>query len=290
MKKVLGAAVIMLFVLMGSAQDVWAQGEKIVVSLDGTDIAYIVAGQGNPTLIFIHGWSCNKSYWKEQIKTFSNTHKVIAIDLAGHGNSSQDRSDYTMSAFSQDVKAVIDQESAGNVVLIGHSMSGEIIAEAALLVPNKVIALIGVDTLQNIARPLTQKEMYGMLAPLQENFIEGAQSFVKEMFPENADPKLVEWVLLDMSSAPKDIAISAITNYLKSYRDGDVASLFEKTDVPVFAINARLWPTDVEENRKHMKSFNVFYVENSGHFVMLEKPEEFNAALRNILQQLEMEN
>jgi len=130
-KKVFGIAVVMLFVLMGSTQGVWAQEQKTVASLDATDIAYTVAGQGNPTLVFMHGWSCDKSYWDKQVKTFANTHKVIAIDLAGHGDSSQDRSDYTMLAFGQDVKAVIDQESADNVVLIGHSMGGEIIAEAA---------------------------------------------------------------------------------------------------------------------------------------------------------------
>ncbi len=272
---------------MGSPQGAWAQKQKAVTSLDGADIAYTVAGQGSPALVFVHGWSCDKSYWKEQVKAFSGTHKVIAIDLAGHGDSSQDRSDYTMLAFGQDVKAVIDQESADNVVLVGHSMGGEIIAEAALLIPDKVIALIGADTLQNVARPFTQEEMDGMLAPLQEDFIEGAKGFAKGMFPENADPKLVEWVLSDMSSAPKDVAISALANYLKLYRDGDIASRFEKINVPVFAINARLWPTDVEENRKHMKSFNVSYVEDSGHFVMQEKPEEFNTMLRNILKQLE---
>jgi len=289
MKKVFGIAVVTLFILVGSVQGVWAQEQKVVVSHDGTDIAYTVSGQGNPTLVFIHGWSCDKSYWDEQVKAFASRHKVITIDLAGHGDSSQDRSDYTMLAFGHDVKAVIDQESADKVVLIGHSMGGEIIAEAALLMPDKVIALIGADTLQNIAHPFTQEEMDGMLAPFQEDFIEGAKGFVKGMFPEDADPKLVEWVVSDMSSAPKDVAISALINYLKLYRNGDIVSLFEKTDVPVFAINARLWPTDVEENRKHMKSFDVLYVEDSGHFVMKEKPEEFNAMLRNILHQLEGE-
>jgi len=126
-----------------------------------------------------------------------------------------------------------------------------------------------------------------MLAPLQEDFIEGAKGFVRGMFPENADPKLVEWVLSDMSSAPKDVAISALINYLELYKDGEMALLFEKIDIPVFSINARLWPTDVEENKKHMKSFDVSYVEDSGHFVMQEKPEEFNTLLSNILQQLE---
>lgn len=286
MKKFLGIILVAFCVILGSIQGVWALTHRVAVSSDGARIAYDVYGQGDVALVFIHGWSCDSRYWENQIGFFSDRYQVITIDLAGHGNSSLDRMDYTMQAFGEDVKAVVDQESITKVILIGHSMGGGVIAEAALLMPDKVNALVGADTLQNVARPVTQEEMDEMLNPMKENFTEAAKSFVMGMFPENANPQLVEWVAEDMSSAPQEVAISAITNYLNSYVTGSITKTFENSNVPVFAINARLWPTDVDENRKHMKSFEVFYVEDSGHFVMQEKPQAFNQALDDVIKNI----
>ena len=90
-----------------------------------------------------------------------------------------------------------------------------------------------------------------------------------------------------LSSAPKEIALSAFRNYLGQYVNGEAAIVFKDITIPVVSINARLWPTAPEENRKHIEDYQLFYIEETGHFPMLEKPEEFNMLLRKALDSIE---
>ena len=147
-----------LFVSSGAIQ---AQTEwpHVVPSKDGTPISYEIYGSGEPTLVFVHGWSCDARYWRAQVAHFSAKHRVVVLDLAGHGHSGTARGQYSMAAFGEDVRAVTEAAGAQKVILIGHSMGGSVIAEAARLIPDRVIGLIGVDTLEDIEHPLTQEEI-----------------------------------------------------------------------------------------------------------------------------------
>lgn len=119
----------------------WAQAEwpYIVQSKDGSQISYEIYGQGEPTLVFVHGWSCDTRYWRAQLPYFSKNHRVVVLDLAGHGHSASTRSKYTMLAFGEDVRAVAEATGSYKIILIGHSMGGSVIAEAARLMPKCVI-------------------------------------------------------------------------------------------------------------------------------------------------------
>ena len=253
----------------------------IALSFDSERIAYNVVGKGEPALIFIHGWCCDSRYWENQLSAFSSKYKVITIDLAGHGNSSSNRSDYTMLSFAEDIKAVIDKEKIKRAILIGHSMGGGVIAEAARLMPKKVIGIIGIDTLQNVAEQLPQKVLDKVIKPFELDFTKAMQAFVQPMFPEKSDKKLVNWVEEDMSSEQKKVALSAFRNYAGQNVNGEASKVFDQITVPVILINSRLWPTNSEENRKHIKNYKLFYIEKTGHFPMLEKPKTFNRLLQN---------
>ena len=88
----------------GWAKEKWP---SMAVSKDGTPLAYEVFGAGGPTLVFVHGWSCDSRYWRAQVPVFSKNYRVVTMDLAGHGNSGMSRTKYPMTAFGQDVKAVV---------------------------------------------------------------------------------------------------------------------------------------------------------------------------------------
>ena len=81
--------------------------ENTAVSADGVPISFQVKGSGAPALVFIHGWCCDRTYWDAQAAHFSKKHKVVAIDLAGHGGSGLGRKVWTMAAFGEDVVAVV---------------------------------------------------------------------------------------------------------------------------------------------------------------------------------------
>ncbi|MBU1146980.1 MAG: alpha/beta hydrolase [Candidatus Omnitrophica bacterium] len=124
-----------LLVISGNVFLVFA--DTIATSADGTVINYYEHGQERPVLVFVHGWSCDASYWKEQIEYFKEKYRMVLIDLAGHGRSGSERENYTMEAFGQDVKAVVENIGAEKAVLIGHSMGALVIAETARLMPEK---------------------------------------------------------------------------------------------------------------------------------------------------------
>ena len=169
-----------LVLLLLTVGDVHAktQWPRVVFSKDGTPISYEVYGAGEPTLVFVHGWSCDARYWRAQVSHFSKKHRVVILDLAGHGHSGMSRTKYTMGAFGEDVRAVTEAVGSPRVILIGHSMGGSVIAEAARLMPNRVIGLIGIDTLDNIEYPLTSEELKKMTAPLEKDFQAGSRQFI----------------------------------------------------------------------------------------------------------------
>lgn len=279
---------VLVGVLLSGVAHAFGEGYWAVTkSSDGVPISYKVAGKGTTTLIFVHGWSCDSRYWKEQVKHFSKKYRVVVMDLAGHGNSGFGRVEYTMQAFGADVAAVAAAAKADRVILIGHSMSGIIIGEASLLLPGKVIGLIGVDTLENVEMPVDQKQLDGYIAGLTKDFPGTAVPFVRSMLVKDTDPALAEWIVADMTAAPPAVGISAFKEMMGMYVRGDVAKLYDRVTVPVRCVNADLWPTDAAANRKHMKSFEVSILKGRGHFLMLEKPKEFNRLLAQAVKELD---
>lgn len=264
------------------AQTEWPHA---VLSKDGTPISYEVYGAGEPTLVFIHGWSCDARYWRAQVPRFSKKHRVVVLDLAGHGHSGT-RKRYTMAAFGEDVRAVTEATGSGEVILIGHSMGGSVIAEAARLMPNRVIGLIGVDTFHNLEYPMTRPELKKMTASLEKNFRVGSRQFVGGMIAPDTDPQLRDWILADMSAAPPAVAISAMNEMMTQYITGEAAKKFEKIRIPVIAVNGDLWPVDYEANRRHMASFDAIVLKKADHFLMMNQPEEFNQALEKAILML----
>ena len=252
-----------------------------VSSADGVPIHYHTEGEGSPALVFVHGWSCDGSYWSEQVRAFSPRHRVVTIDLAGHGASGRGRTEWTIHAFAQDVRAVIEALDLERVVLVGHSMSGEVILEAARLLPERVIALIPVDTLHDVTwKP--DKEIDDLLESMQRDFPGAARQFAKGMFPPDADPDLVETISSRMSGAPPEIAMAV----LRAVFSFDSAGAMAQVRQPIRAINSGTYATRLETNRRYAPQFEAVIISGTGHFPMLEKPEEFNRLLADAIADL----
>ncbi|MCL4549292.1 MAG: alpha/beta hydrolase [Bacteroidetes bacterium] len=280
-KKFLALAGVVIFLSFFFNNAFAAKSEK-VKSKDGVEIAYTVHGSGEPALLFVHGWSCNKSYWDEQVKTFSPKYKVVTLDLAGHGESGHNRKNYTPQSFGGDVAAVVNKLKLKKVILIGHSMGGAAIIEAAVLLKGKVIGIIGADTFQDLTQTMEKAQAEQFLKPFKEDFVKQTSGFVRSMFTPKSDTVLVNKVVKDMSSAPPEIAINVILN-LFTYNA--VPSL-KKIHVPFISINNDRYPVKVEENRKLTKSFELKTMKGIGHFIMLEDPVGFDKLLQESIDEL----
>ena len=208
------------------------------------------------------------------------------IDLAGHGHSGTTRSKYTMLAFGEDVHAVTEAIGSRSLILIGHSMGGSVVAEAARLMPKSVIGLIGIDTLENIEYPMTRKELDQMIAPLKKDFRTGSRQFVKEMILPSTNSLIRDWILSDMSAAPPAVALSAMNEMMSQYITGESAKIFDEIRIPVVTVNGDLWPINYEANRRHMFSFDAIVLKDADHFLMMNRAEEFNRVLEKAINMI----
>jgi pimeloyl-ACP methyl ester carboxylesterase len=175
-------------------------------------------GSGAPALVFVHGWSCDRSYWDGQLDWFSARHQVVAMDLAGHGESGAGREAWTMAAFGDDVVAVVQALGLGEVVLIGHSMGGDVVVEAALRLPDQVVGLVWADVYTRLDEPQARVEVERFLTPLREDFGTAARQLVWRMFPPGADAELVDRVADGMSPSPPEIAIEVADHAVSNDR------------------------------------------------------------------------
>jgi pimeloyl-ACP methyl ester carboxylesterase len=254
-----------------------------VKAADGVEIHYQIAGSGEPALVLVHGWSCDRSYWRAQIDHFAKSHRVIAVDLGGHGESGLGRREWTMAAFGEDVRAAVQAVGPEKVVLVGHSMGGPVVAEAAKLMPGRVAGLVMVDFFTDVDRRYTAKEQEGFLAPMRADFPKMTQAFVRqEMFVPSSDPRLADRIAKDMASAPPAVAVSAMAQLLRYDQGAALASI----KAPIRVINSDKWATDLEALRKHRPDISLAVVPAVGHFLMMEEPEEFNRLLQRAVDQL----
>src|SRR4029450_11127613 len=126
---------------------------QIVTSADGVHIEYHVYGSGEPAVVLIHGWSCDGNYWKEQIAPLKAKYTVVTVDLAGHGASGANRTDWSMGNFGEDVAPPEPQIHNQKVVLVGHSMGAPVALEAARRIGDRVVGIIAVDSFKTIGQP-----------------------------------------------------------------------------------------------------------------------------------------
>lgn len=258
--------------------------DNIAISSDGVEINFNRQGKGNPTLVFVHGWCCDKSYWKYQVPYFLKHHKVITLDLAGHGESGLNRQNWTIESFGQDVASVIKKLNLEQVILIGHSMGGIVNIEAARNIPKRVIGLVGVDTYTNLGVEYTQEQIDGYITSFESDFVGTCSSFVRRMFVSNSDTILVEQIAEDMSSAPSAVGIGA----LKSFLEYDRLEALKEVQIPIHCINSDKYPTNIEVGQSHALSFEVKLMPGIGHFVMMEDPERFNQLLTETIKDLSL--
>ncbi len=215
----------------------------VALSPDGVRVCYEVRGEGSPALVLVHGWSCDRRYWDQQLRYFGERYQVVAIDLAGHGESGVNRQAWTM--------------------------------EAARGLPSRVAGLVWVDTYRTLGRTQSQEKVESFLAPFRTDFVTATRKLVRGIFLPSSDSNLVEWVVADMSAAPPEVAIDALEHNV-TFEPAILTGLRE-ISAPVVAINPDYRPNDIAA----LQRFGVRTVLMSGvgHFAMLEDPETFNRLL-----------
>lgn len=248
--------------------------------LKGMRVHYESYGKGKEALVFIHGWTCDLNFWKGQVPGFEDRMRMLLIDLPGHGQSDQPPVAYTMDLFAQAIDTVLKDAKVKQAVLVGHSMGTPVARQFYRLYPQKTRALIIVD---GALRPYGNKEaVQKFFEPLRgPNYPQAAGQIVGFMVQPVANAALREEIKTAMLRTPQHVAVSAM--------DGMMEDAIWKPDpiqVPVLAIMAKSpsWPEDTESFYRRIAPKLDFQMWTGvSHFLMMEKPKEFNDAVATFL-------
>ncbi|MDZ7290141.1 MAG: alpha/beta fold hydrolase [candidate division KSB1 bacterium] len=259
----------------------------MTTDINGVRYFFVDAGKGLPVL-FIHGFPFSHAIWQPQIEALAKHFRIIAPDLRGHGESAASSGVYTMDAFAEDLRALIDVCNCGPVVLAGHSMGGYIAFAFYRKFPQQVRALILVCTR---ASADSEEGKAGRERLAQRVEREGAPAVVEQMLPKMlaaatvaSRPDLVDHVRNMMLGT----SVSGLAGSLRgmAVRPSSL-ELLPHLAAPTLVISGSedlLIPTqEAETMAKTIPGAQLQLIPHAGHLASLENPSDVTAAIRDFL-------
>jgi pimeloyl-ACP methyl ester carboxylesterase len=247
-------------------------------NVDGANIHWTSTGSG-PAIIFVHGWTCDESSWQGQVPAFTDRYRVITLDLPGHGKSDLPKDgNFSMELFARAVEAVRAEAKVERAVFVGHSMGTPVIRTYALMYQARVAGLVLVDGLVQIAGmapPFTPPPMIG------KEGMQAREKFVRGMFGPATTPELQEHILKMMLGTKEATAAGAMTaTWDQSWVKNDPITM------PVLGVYAARPLASREAITRIFPQVEYHEIPESAHFLMMEKPDEFNRLLMAFLRQV----
>jgi pimeloyl-ACP methyl ester carboxylesterase len=248
-------------------------------SVDGAAVHWTSVGRG-PAIIFVHGWTCDATSWDAQLPAFSRTHRVITLDLPGHGQSAFPKDGrFSMDLFARAVEAVRKDAGVDRVVVIGHSMGGPVVRQYALLYPQHVAAVALVDGLVLMKGGSARPGRGPMTGP---EGMKVREEMVRGMFGPATTPANQQHILKMMLGTSEQTAAGAMS----ATRDQSTWTN-DPMRVPVLAVYAdksRL--ADPAAMKVLYPMLEYHEIPRTGHFVMMDDPAAFNALLSAFLERI----
>lgn len=263
--------------------------KQITIRDKQVEINYFQQGQGDTTLLFLHGWCINGTYWANQLEYFSKVFNVYAIDLPGFGKSKAERNNWTIEEYAKDVIAFIDIMNLKNVVIICHSMAGEIMLQIALTNDARISGIVGVDNFKIIDVQFTTeqiKQMTDFFPMLENDFKNSAPVYADLMlFHPTTSKDVKDRVKADFANSDSVTAFGTFMNQMQyAYND---AQRLENLNYKLYLINGDSFQTNETGLKNHCKKgFKVETITETGHYPMIEKPKKFNLILEKILSEM----
>jgi pimeloyl-ACP methyl ester carboxylesterase len=243
--------------------------ESRFTTLDGARIHYVNYGKGKEALILIHGWTMNVDNWRDNFSDLAKRNRVIAIDLPGHGQSDKPQTTYSMELFARAIEAVMRDANVKRAVLVGHSMGTPIARQFYRRNPAKTLGIVIAD---GSLRPFGNKALIaGFRAPGYRDQID--QMFAM-MMGKNLSTDAQDRIKSSSANTPQNVLVSAFEGMADPAIWGE-----DQIAVPVLAIMARnpFYPPNVEESFRKIAPKMEFHMwDGAGHFVMMERPKDFD--------------
>jgi pimeloyl-ACP methyl ester carboxylesterase len=265
-------------------------GQSRFADFEGLRLHYVDYGQGKEAVVFIHGWTCDSTFWRFQVPAFKKGRRLILVDLPGHGQSDKPRIAYTQDLFARAVNAILVEAGVDNAVLVGHSMGVSVARQFIRKYPGKAKAIVNVDG-AFYRMPKDQLKLRAWMkrhADFVQNFKgpdykESAARFIDSMFVTETPVDLRGEIKSVMLSTPQHVAVSSLEAL------GDPTIWQEDAiGLPSLAVYAKTsdLPVDNEQYlRRLFPHLDYQQWEGCGHFLFMEQPNRFNEALSEFLAQ-----
>ena len=246
---------------------------------DGVKLYYDDAGRGEPSMVFVHGWCCDRSHFSEQVAHFSPAHRCVSLDLRGHGESDAPNDACTIPALADDVAFVCDELGLRKPVIVGHSMGGAIALSLAARYPDLPSAIVMLDgaILQPDALIALVEELNPVLH--SDGYLEPLTQIFHGMFIATDDAARHERIVAAAIATPRHVVV-AEWDALWSYDSAADAALCK---VPALYVGAHAPAGDMARIREAMPHALVAQTAGAGHFHQLEVPEQVNAMIERFL-------
>ena len=245
---------------------------------NGLRIAYEDVGHGLPAVVLIHGAFGSRSHYAAQIEHLAQRHRVVALDLRGHGESDVPQGGFRLRDYAEDVVAVCEAAGLVHSVLCGHSMPVALIA--ASLKPDRVAGVALLDGAMLYPEPL-RSQVLATLVPVLEGdgSIEAMQGFLvgRGIGPYDS-AELKARVMAEIAAAPAGLSAPLMRDVMTLD-----FSQFLTGSFPLLYVHAGM-PADLTRLRELRPDVLLGAVVGSGHWMMLEVPEQVNAMLDRFLQ------
>uniref|UniRef100_A0AAU3H4Y2 Alpha/beta hydrolase n=1 Tax=Streptomyces sp. NBC_01401 TaxID=2903854 RepID=A0AAU3H4Y2_9ACTN len=238
---------------------------------DDTTIRYTASGPaGGPTLALIHGWASNRSDFDAVTDHLPENHRVLAIDLAEHGESRSTRDAWTMEEFARDVLAVLEAESVSTCVVAGHSLGGAVAVEVGRLLPDTVAHVVALDALHYLSLfpALNEEQTDAALHVLREDFAAGVRGLVEAGSPAGTDAALKDAYFEKMVAVRQPAGLRSIEGLV--HWDMDAALRPTKQPITVFAIRDLVTQEAVD---RYGNRLSIVPVDLGSHNFPMEAPE-----------------
>jgi pimeloyl-ACP methyl ester carboxylesterase len=250
---------------------------------DGVALCYEEAGEGKPPVLLVHGWCCDHTYFVPQFEHFAQRgHRIVAVDLRGHGKSDKPHQRYSMQDFADDLAWMCRRLELAKPVVIGHSMGGIVAFDLAARYPHLPSAIVMLDAavvLPSAARAAIPSLLKELRGSDYRDVLRGYAS--RSLFIPTDDEQRKERILQSMSSAPQHVVVSAF----EGLRDYDPTEAASGLAVPGVYIAADELQPRSDMTRFHEMFSDILYGKTvgSGHFCQLEVPEQVNAMIDRFL-------
>ena len=248
----------------------------------GEGIRYRWEGQGDTTLVFIHGWCEDASYWRAQENYFKENYRLLLLDLPGLGLAEQ----YNGTDYAKEMPQFLKEEVEQPVVIIAHSMGADIALQSEGVLKEQLLKWVVVEDYKFLGASYSvenQKEIDRVVEKLEQDFESIAIPFAKtRLFDKDTNNLIYRKIVQDIARVHPKTAALAMKNSFDFTEERK--SLLAQSNQKLYLIQGSVVGTNESALERIGLNYDLNVIKKAGHYPMLEQADSFNLILQKIIE------